>query len=127
MENVVQLWFSSEDGERFELAPHPASPTFVTVSSNDPSIYEYIPETYMLGQISKFVQRGAHRVQSDVGSPRTVTNLAFLNPDGMMVLVVVNQTPRPQAFRVVARGQQFVAEVPDRTVATYRWSSQDTD
>jgi glucosylceramidase len=68
-----------------------------------------------------------HRIQRDVGSSRTVTNLAFLNPDGMLVLVVVNHTPKPQAFRVVARGLRFVAEVPDRTVATCHWSSRNTD
>jgi glucosylceramidase len=115
-------WVTCLDDRRQPNAgPHPASPTFVTVSSSDPSVYWYIPEYYMLGQISRYVQRGAHRILSDEGSVHAVTDAAFLNPDGTLVLVVVNQTERQHTFRVTAQGKQFTATVPEKTVATYRW------
>jgi glucosylceramidase len=120
-------WVTCLDDRRQPNAgPHHASPTFVTVSSSDPGSYWYIPEYYLLGQVSKFVQRGAFRVQSDEGSPRTATSAAFLNPDRTLVLVAVNQTDQAQQFRVVAQEQQFLATVPDKTVATYRWPSAST-
>ncbi|MFN2157937.1 MAG: glycoside hydrolase family 30 beta sandwich domain-containing protein, partial [Anaerolineae bacterium] len=120
-------WVTCLDDRRQPNAgPHHASPTFVTVSSSDPGSYWYIPEYYLLGQVSKFVQRGAFRVQSDEGSPRTATSAAFLNPDRTLVLVAVNQTDQAQQFRVVAQEQQFLATVPDKTVATYRWPSVST-
>lgn len=31
-----------------------------------------------------------------------------------------------QSFRVVTQEQQFLATVPDKTVATYRWTSRET-
>ena len=95
------------------------------MSSSDPGSYWYIPEYYLLGQVSKFVQRGAFRVASDEGSTRAITDAAFLNPDGTLVLIAVNQTDAAQSFRVVAQEQQFLATVPDKTVATYRWPSRE--
>jgi glucosylceramidase len=67
------------------------------------------------------VQRGAHRIESNYGTRDTVTNAAFLNPDGTTVLVVVNQTDREQPFVMSAMGAQAHAEVPAGTVATYVW------
>jgi glucosylceramidase len=118
-------WVTCLDDQRQPNAgPHHASPTFVTVSSSDPGSYGYIPEYYLLGQVSKFVQRGAFRVASDEGSARTVSDAAFLNPDGTLVLIAVNQTNAARSFRVVAQEQQFLATVPGKTVATYRWSAR---
>ncbi|MBN1583081.1 MAG: glycosyl hydrolase [Anaerolineae bacterium] len=115
-------WVACLDDQRQPNAgPHPASPTFVTVSSSDPSQYWYIAEYYLLGQISKFVQSGAYRIDSGTGSPRTITNAAFLNPDGTIVLVAVNQTDQEQPFTVVTPGGQFTAALPDKSVGTYRW------
>jgi len=121
-------WVTCLDDQRQPNAgPHHASPTFVTVSSSDPGSYWYIPEYYLLGQVSKFVQRGAFRVASDEGSARTITDAVFLNPDGRLVLIAVNQTNVARSFRVVAQEQQFMATVPDKTVATYRWPSREAN
>jgi glucosylceramidase len=118
-------WVTCLDDKRQPNAgPHHASPTFVTVDSRDPSRYAYIPEYHLLGQVSKFVQRGAVRVASDPGSPDAVTGAAFLNPDGSLILVAVNQTGRAQRFRVLTEEQQFLASIPHETVATYRWMSR---
>ncbi len=75
----------------------------------------------MLGQLGKFIQPGAYRIESDYGSPRTVTNAVFLNPDGTIVMVVVNQTRKNQTFKVITEYAQFRATIPDKTVATYKW------
>ena len=117
--------FCLDDQGQPNAGPHPADPTFITVSHRNPEVYEYIPEYYLLGQITKFVQPGAHRVDSNYGSRRTVTNTAFLNPDGTLSLVVVNQTESPQIFQVTCVDKTFTATLPQKTVATYQWTWKD--
>lgn len=78
-----------------------------------------IPEYYLYGQFMRFVKPGAHRIASDPGTEDTTTNVAFTNPDGSIVIVVINQTARTQNMRFVVKDQQFEGNVPAATVATY--------
>jgi glucosylceramidase len=122
-----------DDRQQPNAGPHPCSPTFLTVNRHDPDDVRPIAEYYLLGQISKFVQRGAHLVESDGGSTRTVTNAAFLNPDGTLVIVVVNQTRREQHFALFlppvsgkdeqGAEQTVHASLPAKTVGTYLWQT----
>ena len=115
-----------DDRQQPNAGPHPCSPTFLTVNRNDPDDVWPIAEYYLLGQLSKFVQRGARLVESDVGSARSVTSAAFLNPDGTLAIVVVNQTRREQRF-ALALSQPPLAQsavhacLPGQTVGTYLW------
>jgi glucosylceramidase len=95
--------------------------TMIIQDASDTEQYWMTPEYYLLGQFSKFVQQGARRIESNYGSPDTVTNVAFYNPDHTLVVVVVNQTDNEQKFRIVCEGKQIVADLPAKTVATYRW------
>ncbi|WP_139903210.1 glycoside hydrolase family 30 protein [Clostridium thermarum] len=83
--------------------------------------YWCLPEYYILGQFSKFIQRGAKRIESNYGSPETLTNVAFLNPDNTIVVVIINQTKNKQYFNIVCEGVQISGKVPAKAVATYRW------
>jgi glucosylceramidase len=112
-----------DDRQQPNAGPHPCSPTFLTVSRSDPDDVRQIAEYHLLGQLSKFVQRGAHLIESDYGSTRTVTNAAFANPDGTLVTVVVNQTRREQRFALVHPRGCARASLPGKTVATYLWPS----
>jgi glucosylceramidase len=97
-------------------------PTFFIQDADQPDRYKCIPEYYLLGQFSKFIQRGARRIDSTEGSSQTVTNVAFLNPDQTVVVVAVNQTDEAQPIRLVCEGMQAVTSVPANSVATYKWS-----
>jgi glucosylceramidase len=113
-------WVFCLDNKRQPNAgPHPADPTFVTVDSKDPNRYNYIPEYYLLGQLTKFVQPGAHRIYSDYGSRKSITNAAFLNPDGIIILVDCNQNRQDRKFVVEISGQFFTPKIPANTVATF--------
>jgi O-glycosyl hydrolase len=61
-------------------------------------------------------------------SPTVLTGAAFLNPDGSLAVIVVNQTRREQQFaieRSSAQGAGCVhATLPGKTVATYLWPTQ---
>jgi O-glycosyl hydrolase len=110
-----------DDRQQPNPGPHSCSPTFVTVSRDDPNEIRYIPETHLLGQISRFVQRGARRIESDYGSTRTLTGAAFANPDGSHVVIMVNGTRREQRLTLVYPGLRADTTIPARTVATCVW------
>ncbi|WP_336790494.1 glycoside hydrolase family 30 protein [Paenibacillus sp. MMO-177] len=96
-------------------------PTMLVQDADEPSRFWRTPEFNLLAQYSRFVERGAYRIGSTYGSPETVTNVAFRNPDGSLVMVVINQTEEEQPFRVLCEGKQFTAALPAGTVGTYRW------
>ena len=98
-------------------------PTMIIQSASAPDTYWRTPEYYIMGQFSKFVQPGARRIDSDAGSSGTVTDVAFINPSGEVVMVVVNQTASAQSFKILSQGGQITASLPGKTVGTYRWQS----
>jgi glucosylceramidase len=84
---------------------------------------EYYPtaEYYLFGLYSRFVLPGARRIESTYGSTDTVTDVAFLNPDGTVATVVINQTPTPQEFVLLSEGRQIWATLEAKTAATFLW------
>jgi glucosylceramidase len=101
--------------------PFTADPTLAIQSTSNYDTYWFIPEYYLTGQFSKFVQFGAKRIKSNYGSSTTVTNVAFLNPDNTIVTVVINQTATSQQFKILTQNGQIVATIPAKSVATYKW------
>lgn len=83
--------------------------------------YYPTPEHYLFGLYSRFVQRGAHRIASSPGSPDTVTDVAFANPDGTIVVVVANQTDLPQPFALRTAGVRIAATLDAKTAGAYVW------
>ncbi|MBN1581628.1 MAG: discoidin domain-containing protein [Anaerolineae bacterium] len=78
------------------------------------------PTYYLKQQFSKFIQLEAVRIYSNVG-PSLLRNVAFLNPDRTVVLIVVNRSTDPQTFRVRTGSKQFIATIPGKVVASYKW------
>jgi glucosylceramidase len=96
-------------------------PTMFVQDAAEVNRYWQTPEFNLLGQYSRFIQRGAVRIGSTYGSPETVTNVVFRNPDGCFIAVIINQTEAEQEFRIICEGNQFTAALPAKTVGTYRW------
>lgn len=97
------------------------SPTMLVQRSGSTSEWYKTPEYWLMGQFSKFIQPGAKRLKSNYGSLDRVTNVAFANPDGSYITLVANSTNQPQRFKLACDGKQFVAEVPAKSIATYKW------
>ena len=116
----VMMLDSNKSPEQWSGVPDP--PTLIQ-SASSPDTYWRTPEYYIMGQFSKYVVPGARRIDSDAGSSGSVTNVAFLNPSGEIVTVVVNQTAVPQTFKLLCQGSQVTATLPAKTVGTYRWLS----
>ncbi|MDF2532300.1 MAG: carbohydrate-binding protein, partial [Clostridia bacterium] len=108
------------------IAPHQwlgtPDPSMFVRDANVADRYWATPEYYITGQFSKFVKPGAVRIDSNYGSTSTVTNVAFKNPDGSIVAVVINQTNSYQSFKMINNGTQVLATLPAQTVATYQWT-----
>ena len=91
-------------------------------STSNPDTFWALPDYYMIAQFSKFVQPGAKRVARPPAARPARTNVAFQNPDGSLVTVVVNQTASNQPISVRVGTQQFSATLPAKTVGTYVWA-----
>jgi glucosylceramidase len=73
---------------------------------------------FVLGHASKFVRPGAVRLESN--APGSLGNVAFRNPDGSVVLVVLNDVDSGEArFTVRISDVSFSATLPAGAVATF--------
>jgi glucosylceramidase len=99
--------------------PHPASAT--CVERLDDGMVRYNSDYAMYGQFMRFIHRGAVRVESSRPEVPDFANVAFLDPEGRVVLVAANAGRGPQRFAVVCGQQMFEAELPAESVATYLW------
>jgi glucosylceramidase len=89
---------------------------------------------YQLGQVSKFVRRGAVRIASDrwvteyasnttinYGVAPGLDNVALRNPDGTKVLIAYNNSTHPNRFQVAWRGRAFTYTLGARGTVTFTW------
>jgi glucosylceramidase len=75
---------------------------------------------YVLGHLAKFVKPGAVRIDSSAQVRGGIENVAFRNPDGSIVLVVVN-SGGDQNFKVSYGGSSFGYKLPAGAMATFTW------
>jgi glucosylceramidase len=87
---------------------------------------------YILAQVSHFVQPGAVRIASSMSGD--IATVAFQNPNGQIVLVVLNTQPvvcgsvactapsSSEPFTVSWPGQTFSGSIPAGSVQTYVWN-----
>lgn len=76
-------------------------------------------EYYAFGHASRFVRPGARRVAT--AEPEGLQAVAFVNPDGERVLIVLNEGAAPLPFEIREGGLTAGAELPAHTAATYVW------
>ncbi len=88
---------------------------------------------FQLGQVSKFVQRGAVRIGSDrlvsdfadpdgsYGVTPGLDDVALENPDGSKVLVAYDNSTQPIEFQVAWRGRAFSYTLAAGATVTFTW------
>lgn len=99
--------------------PFEASRTAITLNPATGQPTEHF-DFFLYGHFMKFIRRGAVRVET-TGSGRGFANVAFRNPDGEVVLVVVNATGAEKRFSVVCVGQAAAVRLDGNSVATFVW------
>ena len=74
---------------------------------------------YALAHFSKFVPPGSLRVGSNL--LEQLSNVAFLTPEGKVVLVVSNTGNFPATFIIRYHGETLTTTLPEESVGTYVW------
>ena len=87
-----------------------------------PSRIEPTVDYTALGQASKFVVPGAYRIESNTFGEGSLEDVAFRNPDGSLILIVLNSTGGNATFNIGWAGKYANYKLPAGAVATFRWS-----
>ena len=96
----------------------------VTIDSGtSPATITYNVEYYVLGHLSKFVVPGAYRIDSTSLGAGGIEDVAFQNPDGSIVLFVLNAANTSQNFAVSWKNTYFNYSLPAQSVATFIWKA----
>lgn len=99
--------------------PFRASATMIQLDTARMAVH-YRFDYYMLGHFSKFVRRGARRIET-AAEGSGAASVAFRNPDGETVLIVVNARKEAQRIRIASDpwGAELAAD--GQSVTTLRW------
>jgi len=78
----------------------------------------YNSSYYYIGQFSKYVKPGAVRIQVDSNIDTVLQHVGFINEDGTIVLIVMNETDSAMGFNA-GNGEKYVGhELPAHSIAT---------
>ncbi|CAA9194814.1 glycoside hydrolase family 30 protein [Flavobacterium collinsii] len=77
----------------------------------------YTPSYYYIGHFSKFIHLNAVRVSSAV-SRSALLSTSFLNADGTMATVVMNQTDKDVTYNLIIAAEQAVVKIPAHAIQT---------
>jgi glucosylceramidase len=74
-----------------------------------------------LAHASKFVEPGAFRIDSNSFGEGSLEDVAFRNPDGTIVLLVLNSASTPTEFNIEWKGRYAFYKLGSAAVATFVW------
>jgi len=74
---------------------------------------------YVIAHAAKFVRPGSVRIYSD--QQASLSNVAFVTPEGYIVLIALNDGAESRSFSIRFQGKNAVAALPASAVATYVW------
>ena len=77
----------------------------------------YTPSYYYIGHFSKFIREDAKRVSTSV-SRSDLLSTSFLNVDGKMVTVVMNQTNKSVTYNLIVASEKSVVVIPAHGIQT---------
>ena len=77
----------------------------------------YTPSYYYIGHFSKFIRPNAKRVSTAVSRSNLIST-SFLNKDGKMVTVVMNQSDKNITYNLIIASEKTVVEIPANGIQT---------
>ena len=77
----------------------------------------YTPSYYYIGHFSKFIRPDAKRVSTAVSRSNLIST-SFLNKDGKMVTVVMNQSDKNITYNLIIASEKTVVEIPANGIQT---------
>jgi glucosylceramidase len=114
-------WVTMIDTDRKpNNGPFQASRTLVMLD-NEKTTVDYRLDYYLYGQFMKFIERGAVRIGTACDNEK-LAHVAFQNPAGEIVLVVVNNSRDERGIDVESSEKSTRLNVAPRSVTTLRWN-----
>jgi glucosylceramidase len=121
---TVVLWNLALDENNGPILPNSSEAcdtcTGIATIQSSGSGYHLNLSYYLLGHFSKFIVPGAKRISSD-SKPRGLQSVAFKNPDGSKVMIVLNSADNPETFKTIAGGESFSYTLPKGSLASFIW------
>ena len=77
----------------------------------------YTPSYYYIGHFSKFIRPDAKRVSTAV-SRSSLLSTSFLNTDGKMVTVVMNQSDKEITYNLIITSEKTIIVIPAHAIQT---------
>jgi glucosylceramidase len=81
---------------------------------------DYRIDYYDVGHITKFVRNGAYRIFSTISNQ--LLNVAFVNPDKSIALLVYNDTLADKKIKVTWGAEAFDYTIPAKASITFKWA-----
>jgi glucosylceramidase len=81
---------------------------------------KYNPEYYLMKHISHYILPGAYRLKTSGGKD----HLAFQNPAGEIVLMMVNTEEKDKVMSIAANGKSITLNVKAKSINTIVWNKQ---
>ncbi|GGJ57006.1 carbohydrate-binding protein [Deinococcus roseus] len=101
----------------------------ISIDQTTGEVKPYV-DYYVFGHYGKAVRPGAVRIDSatyNLPVPSELESVAFKNPDGSKVLIVLNASSDAQLFKVKEHNSSFYATLPAGSLATFKWSGSGSD
>lgn len=76
---------------------------------------------YIISHLSVVVKPGAVRIESTGTNDEDLTYTAFENTDRTYALIVMNESDKPELFKIDDSNRHFSYEIPGKSVASFRW------
>ena len=77
----------------------------------------YTNAYYYIGHFSKFIYAGARRIAVSTNRP-ALQSTGFLNPDGSIVVIIMNMTDQPLPYHLMIKGKAATSESLAHSMAT---------
>ena len=94
----------------------------ITVNDSvSPAVVTPTVDFTALAHASKFVKPGAYRIDSNASGAGSLENVAFANPDGSIVVIVLNSGDAAASFDIGWKGKYVSYKLEGAAAATFRW------
>jgi glucosylceramidase len=110
-----------DDDRKPNNGPFQASRTIVTINPTTTVVTEHF-DFDLYGHFMKFIARGAVRLESAAAADG-LANVAFRNPDGRVVVILVNEAKRARPVRLRWNGRVAETTIRPQSVATVAWTA----
>jgi len=77
----------------------------------------YTPSYYFIGHFSKFIKPGAKNISTIVSRSQLIST-SFINPDGKIVTVVMNQSDKEITYSLLVNSKGSEIEIPAKAIQT---------